>query len=224
MIRNALIAGATGLVGSQLVTLLINSDYYNSIHVLVRQPYNIKHSKLTAHLVNFEHLGDFDPKVAIHDVYICLGTTMKKAGNKENFLKVDSEYVLNVANWAKQNKSEKLAFISSMGANPKSKTFYLATKGKVEMELTNLGISQIIILRPSLLLGERSEFRFGERIASVFMKLVGPLLTGRLKRIRAVKDILVAFALFYYIRKSDSPVNCYENEDILKLSSYLISH
>jgi uncharacterized protein YbjT (DUF2867 family) len=148
---------------------------------------------------------------------------MKKAGNKTNFLKVDQEYVLEVANWAKQNKAEKLAFISSMGANPKSKTFYLSTKGLVEKELEKLEFPHLIILRPSLLLGKRNEFRSGEKAAILMMRLINPFLAGRLKRIKAVNAQLVAFALHYYTKKSDSPVFYCENENILALSSYFIS-
>jgi len=221
MKRNALIAGSTGLVGNELVSFLEKSDYYNTIHLLTRRPLNFENKKLVTHLVNFENIKDFNPKDAIHDVYICLGTTMKKAGNKENFLKVDSDFVLGVANWAKQNKAEKLAFISSMGANINSKTFYLATKGKVENDLVKLGIPNLIILRPSLLLGKRSEFRLGESFGKLFMNLFSPFFIGRLKRIRAVSAQLVAFAMQYYTWQSDRPVLYIENEKILELSEYI---
>jgi uncharacterized protein YbjT (DUF2867 family) len=219
MIRNALIAGATGLVGSELVSLLVKSEYYNSVHVLSRRLYDFEHRKIASHLVNFEDLKDFNPKATIHDVYICLGTTMEKAGNKENFLKVDAGYVMEVAHWAKNNHVEKLAFISSMGANSKSKAFYLATKGKVENDLATLGIPHLIIIRPSILLGKRPEFRFGENIGKIFMILTKPFLIGKLKRIRAVPAKLVAFAMFHYILQTDSPVLYFENEQILDLSA-----
>jgi uncharacterized protein YbjT (DUF2867 family) len=221
MIRNTLIAGATGLTGNELVSLLLKSDYYNSVHILSRRPYNSESIKLFPHLVDFENLKNFNPETAIHDVYICLGTTIKKAGNKENFLKVDSDYVLEVARWAKQNRVERLAFISSMGAYAKSKNFYLSAKGKVEKELEKFQIPHLVILRPSILLGKRSEFRMSESIGKVVMILLKPFLFGRMKRISGVSARLVAFAMHYHTIQTESPLLYLENEQILKLSGNL---
>jgi uncharacterized protein YbjT (DUF2867 family) len=218
MIRNALIAGATGLVGNELVSILVKSEFYNSLHVLSRRPYSVEHRKIASHTVDFSDLKNFDPGATIHDVYICLGTTIKKAGNKENFLKVDSYYVLETARWAKQNNVERLAFISSMGANTRSKTFYLATKGKVENDLAKLKIPHLVILRPSLLLGNRNEFRLGESIGKIIFTLLNPFLLGRLKRFRAVSARLVSYAMFHYTTQSETPVLFYENEQILDLA------
>jgi uncharacterized protein YbjT (DUF2867 family) len=218
MVRNVLIAGATGMVGNELVSLLITNNYYTSLHLVTRRPYNLKHRKIAAHLVDFNKMDEFKPDVQIHVVYICLGTTIKKARTKENFLKVDFEYVLNVAQWAKQNNVEKLAFISSLGANSLSNNFYLSTKGKTENSLIELGFTHLVLLRPSLLLGKRNESRPAETVSKFILTLLKSLFIGKLKRYKAVDAWLVAKAMFYYTTNSVSSVSIIENEKILEIA------
>jgi len=219
MVRNALIAGATGLLGFELVSLLIANNYYTSVHIITRRPYNLMHRKIKAHIVDFENLNNFNPGVKIHDVFICLGTTMKKAGNRDNFHKVDLEYVMSVAHWAKHSHVEKLTFISSVGANPLSRNFYLSVKGKVEMLLSQLNFQQLVILRPSLLLGKRTEIRRTENIGKLFFKISKPLFTGKLKRYRAVEANMVARAMLFYSIQTGSAISIIENEQIFDLSN-----
>lgn len=219
MVRNALIAGATGLLGFELVSLLIANNYYTSVHIITRRPYNLMHRKIKAHIVDFENLNDFNPGVKIHDVFICLGTTMKKAGNRDNFLKVDLEYVMSVAQWAKQSHVEKLTFISSVGANPLSRNFYLSVKGKVEMLLSQLNFQQLVILRPSLLLGKRTEIRRTENIGKLFFKISKPLFTGKLKRFRAIESNMVARAMLFYTIQTGPAISIIENEQIFDFSN-----
>jgi uncharacterized protein YbjT (DUF2867 family) len=218
MMRNVLIAGATGLIGKELVSLLIRSEHYNSVHIVIRRPYNLQHRKISSYIVDFENLHDFKPDAVIHDVYICLGTTMKKAGNKTNFKKVDYDYVVSVAKWAKENNVEKLAIVSSIGAGSNSKsTFYLRVKGQVEQALQDLGFRNLIILRPSLLLGKREEFRFGELMAKLIIKPFASLMTGKLKKYRPVEAGNVAAAMIYHTIKSSAPLSIVENDKILEI-------
>lgn len=218
IVRNALIAGATGLIGNELVSLLIANNYYTSVHVLTRRPFNLKHRKLADHLVDFNKLDEFKPEAQLHDVYICLGTTIKKAGTKENFLKVDLEYVVNVARWAKQHHVEKLAFISSVGAKSSSSNFYLSTKGKAENSLIQLGFTHLALLRPSLLLGKRNESRLTETVGKFLFTLLNPVFIGKLKRYKAVEASLVAKAMLYYTIHAKSSVSIIENETILEIA------
>ena len=217
-VRNALIAGATGLVGSELVSLLIENNYYTSVHLLTRRPYHLKHRKIADHVIDFENLPDFKPEVQIHDVYICLGTTIKKAGSQANFIKVDLDYVVNVAKWAKQNNVEKLAFISSIGANAESKNFYLSVKGKAENALKIVELPYLAILRPSLLLGKRNESRFAETMGKYIFSILGPLFMGKLKRYKAVEAKLVAKAMLYYTVHPESTSSVIENEKIFEIA------
>jgi uncharacterized protein YbjT (DUF2867 family) len=219
VVRNALIAGATGLVGGELVSFLVANNYYTSIHLITRRPFNLKHRKLADHIIDFDKLDEYNPEFQIHDVYICLGTTIKKAGSQDNFIKVDLEYVRNVAKWAKNHNAEKLAFISSVGADAASRNFYLSVKGKAENVLKEIGFSNLVILRPSLLLGERNETRIVETYGKYFFKILNPIFAGRLKRYKAVEAKLVAKALYYFVLHPESKISVIENEKILEVAN-----
>jgi uncharacterized protein YbjT (DUF2867 family) len=214
MIRNALIAGATGLTGGELIRILIRSDYYNSIHLIGRRAFELEHPKVKSHIVDFAELKDFDPGSMIHDVYICLGTTMKKAGSKENFQKVDLHYVLETARWAKAEGVEKLAVISSIGTNPKTSNFYLKTKAEMEDALTQLQLPRLVIMRPSLLLGKREEFRFAEKLGAASAKAFSFLMFGSLRKYKAVQAEVVARAMFKSLINAEDGVTIVENEAI----------
>ena len=217
MIRNALIAGATGLVGKELVSLLIKSGYYNSLHMATRKPYTWHHQKITSHTLSFDDFESLETGAIVQDVYICLGTTMKKAGSKDNFRKVDYEYVLNVAKWAKNHKAEKLAVISSVGAKADSGNFYLRTKGEMEKALTGLKLPHLIIFRPSLLLGIREEFRLTEKLSAAIISPFAGLMRKKLKKYAPVEASQVARAMFHLTINATKPVKIAENADIIGL-------
>jgi uncharacterized protein YbjT (DUF2867 family) len=212
MIKNALVAGATGLVGSELVSLLVKTEYYNSIHVITRRPFELEHMKLSAHTIDFNKLDSFKPNALISDVYICLGTTMKKAGSKENFRKVDYDYVVELSRWASKNNVQKIAVISSIGADAQSKNFYLRTKGEMEDSLKALHLTNLIILRPSLLLGDRKEFRLSEKLASAMMRPISAIMTGKLRKYRAVHAREVAHSMFYHTVHAQQSIQLITNE------------
>jgi uncharacterized protein YbjT (DUF2867 family) len=219
MIRNALIAGATGLVGNELISLLVKTEYYNSIHVIARRPYDLEHLKITSHTIDFERIGSFKPNAFIHDIFICLGTTMKKAGSREAFRKVDYDYVVELAKWAHGNKAERLSVISSVGANSSSGNFYLQTKGQMEEALLKLHLPHLIILRPSLLLGKRKEFRIGESMGAIFMQPLSYLMIGKMNKYRPIQARKVAHALFYHTIHATEATQIIEN-DMLSDFSY----
>lgn len=219
MVRNALIAGASGLVGNELVSLLIENNYYSSIYLITRSPFGFKHHKIINYIIDFDKPESFSPDVQIHDVYICLGTTIKKAKTRENFTKVDHDYVANIARWAKEHNAEKLAFVSSVGANSESNNFYLSVKGKAENSLKKISLPKLVLIRPSLLLGKRNETRFTETISKYIFSAINPLFIGKLKRYKAVEGKLVARAMLYYIIHSEKAISVIENEDILKVAN-----
>ena len=195
---NALIAGSTGLVGNELLKLLVHSGLYSSIHLPVRRDLISAHQHIHYHKVDLLKLDKFNPGVSIRDLYICLGTTHKKAGGKAGFYQVDHDMVMHLAHWAKNQHAERVCIISSIGANPAGNSFYLQTKGRVERELINLDFSHLCILRPSLLLGKREERRWAEDIAARVYPALAFLLTGKLRKYRAVKAEKVAEAMFYF--------------------------
>jgi uncharacterized protein YbjT (DUF2867 family) len=215
MIKNALIAGATGLIGRELISLLIKTDYYNSIHVLSRRPYLIEHAKIHNHSINFNQLPTLKTDAIIRDVYVCLGTTLKKAGSIENFRKVDLDYVVELANWAKSNRVERFAVVSSIGADISKRNYYLRTKGEMEEELKSRVFDHLVILRPSLLLGKRDETRVAEQFGKFVSIIISPLLFGNLKKYKPVKASDVARNMFISTINADQSVRVIENDQII---------
>ncbi len=158
----ALIVGATGLVGSAVLDLLLKSEHYSKVISLQRKQTTITHSKLVTIYTNFSNLDELMlPNCS--DIFCCLGTTIKIAGSKEQFKKVDYEFPLAIAQRSVKLNAKHFLVVTAMGANSKSLIFYNKVKGQLEDELILLtGIPQISILKPSLLLGNRIETRVGE--------------------------------------------------------------
>jgi uncharacterized protein YbjT (DUF2867 family) len=138
--RSALIFGSTGLTGSELLKKLLDSGFYHNVKAFVRKPLKISHPLLEQIIVDFDHLEKISDQIKGDDLYLCLGTTMAKAGSKEAFYKVDFTYTINVATIAKANGVKQVLLISSMGADKKSLIYYSKVKGKVENALAKLGL------------------------------------------------------------------------------------
>lgn len=189
--KTALVIGATGLVGKQVLNYLLASPIYNQIKILTRRATGIQHEKLD------EIFFDFDKPdaslVKADDIFCCLGTTIKKAGSEEAFKKVDFQYPLQIGRLGKLNGASKYMIVSSMGADSKSFIFYNRVKGEIERELTDLHYDTLHILRPSLLLGDRGgEARLGEKIGEVLAKILDPVMLGPLKKYAAIDSAKVA--------------------------------
>ncbi len=184
--KTALVFGATGLVGSHLVDLLIQDDRYREIIVFVRAPQSWDSGKVTQRVIDFDRLADFSDLIRGDELYICLGTTIRQAGSVKRMEEIDRDYPVEIARLAHQNGVERVAVVSSIGADAKSRNYYLRIKGEMEEGIKNIGIPQTIILRPSILLGKRKHFRFGEWAGKGFMQLVSPLLFGKMKQYRGI--------------------------------------
>ena len=212
--RSAIIVGATGLVGSHLVRLLCESEEYISVTALTRRKLDYEHEKLVERIVNFDELAESDFDFA-HEVFCCLGTTIKKAGTKEQFEKVDVEYPLHVASLAKKRGIGHFIVISAMGANEKSFAYYNRVKGKLEKELIDLELPQLSIVRPSLLVGDRKEFRLGEKAGEVVLNVVNPLLIGPMKKARSIEASQVALAMkVIALHGEKQKVSIYNSEEL----------
>lgn len=191
-----MIAGATGLVGSACLQLLLDSEKYDHVVAIGRKESGLQHPKLKNIIVDFEQLDNLSPDKPIHDVYCCLGTTIKKAGSPENFRKVDYDFVMNVARWADSHGAKRLMLVSAIGADASSRIFYSKVKGEVERDVAKLNISEIHIFQPSLLLGNRNEFRFGESVGAAMMVLLKPFLRGKLAKYHPIKGADLARAMY----------------------------
>ena len=197
--KTALVAGYTGLIGSQLLTILLESSYYDKVIAIGRRSLDIQHPKLIQQKIDFSNIQLDDPNV--DDVYCCLGTTMKKAGSKDKFRLVDFNYPVSLASFCLNNGAKQFLLVSSMGADAKSNIFYNQVKGEVENAISKLGYPRLDIFRPSLLLGPRGESRFAEDFGKAGMKLFGFLFIGPLKNYKAIESSRVAKAMLYFAQE-----------------------
>ncbi|MDO9000691.1 MAG: oxidoreductase [Bacteroidota bacterium] len=188
--KTALVVGATGLVGSNLVNQLNDSKFYSKIILLVRRKSELNHLKIEEKIIDFDNIDASIIKG--DDIFCAIGTTIKKAGSKENQYKIDCEYPFKIAQIAKRNNVKQFILVSSLGADAKSSNFYLKTKGDLEEKISDLNFETFIIIRPSLILGDRKEFRLGEKIGVVLFKLLSPLFIGGLKKYKGVKASSIA--------------------------------
>lgn len=173
-----LIVGATGLVGSSVLKLALNSPEVSSVVAPSRRALP-PHPKLFAPVVDFEHLPENEDWWKVDAVICALGTTIKTAGSKEAFARVDLDYPLRVAEIAKQNGVPVFIFNSAIGADSSSKFFYNRIKGEAEDRLSRLGFTSLVLVRPGLIGGDRKEFRLGEAIGKVVTQILHPVLPAK---------------------------------------------
>lgn len=169
MNKKAIVIGATGLVGSSLVKQLIDSDHIGRIVTLTRREIAYSSSKIVNHAVDFEKLDKYKSLFEGDLFFSCLGTTLKTAGSIEAQRKVDLDYQLKAAELAAENGVSHYLLVSSSAANHRSKNQYLKMKGELEEKVKSLPFKRISIFQPSLLLGDRGEFRFGEKLGGLFL-------------------------------------------------------
>ncbi|HEY9067372.1 MAG TPA: NAD(P)H-binding protein [Burkholderiaceae bacterium] len=194
--RTALVAGATGLVGRALLALLEASDAYAGVHVLVRRPVTgiEANPKVAFHTVDFAHLPH--PFPTADDVYIALGTTIKVAGSQEAFRHVDLDYVVNTARAARRAGARRLAVVSALGADARSRVFYNRVKGEMQQDIVELGYESVVIAQPSLLTGDRANLGQPTRSGEVWAtRLLSPVMEWVPKGIRPIAANVVAEAL-----------------------------
>jgi uncharacterized protein YbjT (DUF2867 family) len=182
--RTILLAGATGLVGTQILKALLIDHTVSEVHVLSRRALEMTHPKLRVHVVDFRRLP---PLEEVDEVYLSLGTTIRVAGSREAFRAVDLDANLAVAMAGVAAGARRVALVSAIGANARSSTFYLRIKGELEDALERLDLEALVIARPSLLLGDREAlkqpFRLAETIGAPITKLLAPVLPQRYRPI-----------------------------------------
>lgn len=219
MKRKAVVAGATGLVGKELVRQLLEDEAYGSVVILVRRKTGLAHPKLTERIVDYRALAGGDEQavqaldLAGADVFCALGTTIKKAGTQEAFREVDYDYPLALGRLAKEQGAARFLIVTAIGANPASRIFYSRVKGEVEEALRALNLPALDLFRPSLLLGKREEFRLGERLAALFM----PWLSGLLGKYRPVHGRTVAAAMIQAAKSGEPGVRIHESNRIREM-------
>ncbi len=211
MSKTALIAGSTGLIGSQLLQMLLDSDRYSQVVALTRQDLPLQHPKLTQLKIDFSKLGESLDDFAADDIYCCLGTTMAKAGSKENFYQVDFYYPLLLAKSGKQRGVKQYMLVSALGADKNSSIYYSQVKGDIEEAISQEHFSALHIFRPALLLGSRSEQRTGEDAAKIVYRIFGFLIP---KKYKAIDSAKVARAMLHFASQEKKGIYIHESKDL----------
>jgi uncharacterized protein YbjT (DUF2867 family) len=213
----ATLVGATGLIGSYLLEELLNDPYFDTVRILIRRPIGITHPKLEKKIIDFSDSDSILVALSNSDVVFCaIGSTMKKVkADKEAYRKIDFEIPVNLARFCKMTGCEKFILVSSAGAYAKSMNFYQRLKGETDEAVKEVGPKTIHIMRPSLLLGERKEFRLGENIGKAVMTSLSFLIPEKYKAIQGkdVAKVMVALA-----KKDEEGVFIHENREIRELS------
>ena len=218
----ATLIGATGLVGNYLLEELLKDDFYHTVRILIRRPFLLQaqdftYPKLEKKLVDFTDAESFRLALEGSDVVFCaIGTTQKKVkGDKAAYRKVDYDIAVHAARFGKMAGCENFVLVSSVGANSKSNNFYLKLKGEIEEAVNEAGLKSVHIMRPSVLLGERKEFRSGEKISKGIMSAFSILIPSKYKPIHG-KEVAKAMLAAAKYGKIGSTI--YEFNAIIKLS------
>lgn len=218
MAKTALLIGATGLVGEQCLKELLHTSAYEKVIVLARKKPEAKSPKLETIPTNFENLESIAQQLKADDVFCAMGTTIGKAGSQPAFKKIDFEIPLQVAKLALQNGAKKYILVSSIGANANSFAFYTKVKGELEEALKNLGFESLIVLRPSILLGNRKETRTGEAIGRIVAEKLPFLFSGPLKKYKGTPVDLLGKLMVKLAQEKHAGARIIENEEIFALA------
>lgn len=200
MSSTSLIVGSTGLIGKKLIFELAKKN--SEVIAITRRSISNLPENVGLLDINFDDFLKNESLPSCDHIYICLGTTIKKAGSQSEFKKVDFDYCVSFARKAREAGATKISFVSSVGANPYTKNFYLKTKGEVEEEIKKIDFQVINIFRPSLLLGRREENRFLEKIGQNLSSFINLFLIGSFRKYRSIKASNIAYCMANYQQSS----------------------
>ena len=214
--KTALLFGASGLVGSHVLSQLISNNNYSKIKLFIRSSIDISDPKIEIIQTDFNNLENHREDIKGDDCFFCIGTTKKNSPDKNEYKRVELEVPKQIAQIAKSNLVNSFVFISSGYADPKSSGDYLKFKGEVEEELKRLNFPKLGIMRPSFLLGDRKEKRIGEKIGIFVFKLLSPLFLGPLKKMKPIHSAIVAKGMIAIIQ-NDSSQTIFESNEISEI-------
>ena len=208
----ALVLGATGAVGKDLVEQLLKDDTFDRVDIFVRRAVNIPSAKLVSHVVDFDHLETWASLLTGDVLFSCLGTTIKAAGSQDAQWKVDYTYQFEAAKAARAGGVQKLVLVSSVGAHPKSKIFYARMKGQLDEDVAKLGFPGCFILRPPSLIRKGSD-RFGEKAGLAVLKGLNAL--GLMRSWKPMPTEEVAAAMIRLAENASSGLHIFTSQEIL---------
>ncbi len=218
MKNSLLILGATGLVGGCVLQLAVDEKYFSKITILSRRQIRYMNGipNFEQHITDFSNDGELRKIVQAETVVCAIGTTINKAGSKENFYKTDHDLPLKLAKIAKENGTKNFILVSSIGASEKSRIFYSRVKGELERDVKELGFESLVILRPSLLLGKRMDNRPKEFMGKIFSVPFSALLPDKYKPIKASQ---LARKIVFLAKSPLNGIKIYEGRDLYLISS-----
>ncbi len=199
-----MVVGASGLIGGLCMTRLLEEAEVKQVTALTRRPLERHHAKLVEHLIQFDRLSEYRELFDVDTLFCCLGTTIKAAGSQDAFEKVDYGYVKKIAELASAMDVRQFLLISAVGADTHSPVFYSRIKGRTEEAVRQLPFHCVHILRPSMLLGSRTEPRMSEEMLKPLAKIMMPLFIGPVRRLRPVQAERVATMMVELAKGNDS--------------------
>lgn len=217
MNKKAIIIGASGLIGRELLSLLLEQSEFESVKIFVRKSLGIQNPKLFEIITDFSDLTSLSKSIDSEVIFCCLGSTKSKTPDLNQYRKIDHDYPLFFAEEGLKNGLEQFHLISALGANAKSSNFYTKMKGETEDDLKRLAIPSIYIYQPSFLSGNRTEKRPMEKFALSVMKLIDPLLVGSLKKYQSISAITVAKAMINESIKNKRGIFVHKSDQIKEL-------
>ena len=217
--KTALVFGSSGLIGGHLLYQLIENGNYNKIKLFVRSEIVINEPKIEIIKTDFNDLENHKEDVKGDDCFFCIGTTKQNSPDKNEYKRVELEIPKKIAQIARSNSVNSFIFVSSIYANPKSSGDYVKFKGLVEEELKKLNFSNLGILRPSFLMGDRKENRTGEKIGILTFRLLSPLLFGPLKKMKPINSETVSKAMIK-IANENLGKTIFESNEIVEITSH----
>ena len=214
--KTAVVLGATGFIGGYLVQELSSDSAFARIRLLVRRPIEMTLPKTEVVVTKFSDRQDFKEKLGSGDcIFCCVGTTLKQVkGDKDLYRTIDYDIPVHAAELGKAAGFSQYLLVSSVGANAAASNFYLQLKGEVEEKIKSIGFPSLHIFRPSMLMGSRNEFRFGEVLAKGLMQVVSPLLFGDLRKYKGIHGKAVAHAMVYAAKNAKPGIHKYEYDQL----------
>jgi uncharacterized protein YbjT (DUF2867 family) len=219
--RSAVLLGASGLVGGHLLRLLVDEPAYTEVCVLTRRPLGVEHGKVREAVIDFDNPESYRGRLAVDDLFCCLGTTIKKAGSQRAFRNVDFDAPVAIARAGRSEGARQFVIVTAVGADPKSQVFYSRVKGEAEAALTALDFPKgLKIFRPSMLIGDRVERRPAERIVMAVMRATSGIFVGGMTVYRAIDAADVARAMVHAATREEGgkPVEVYEGKRLFAMA------
>ena len=215
--KTALLFGSSGLIGGHLLNKLIQNNFYNKIKIFVRAEPEIQDSKIEIIKADFNNLKNHIEDIKGDDCFFCIGTTKQNSPDKNQYKRIERDLPVEIAQIAKANSINSFVYVSSGFADPKNSGAYLRYKGEVEEELKKLNFTKLVIMRPSFLMGNRKEKRFGEKIGIFLFKLLSPLFLGPLKKMKPIHSEKVAKSMIK-VANEDIQQSVFESNEIANLN------